>query len=173
MADRYLTKIAGVQTLKEVITESAGAGDAGKIVGLDAAGKLDPTLLPDGVGADTFVGPTTENLTDGNFVDIYDNAGVVSVRKADATTGAKRAWGYVKANVTSPADATVYKLGTGTNSALSGMTKGARQYLSTTAGGRTETAPNADGNLVQFLGIAVSATEISTILEDGCVIDEA
>jgi hypothetical protein len=83
---------------------------------------------------------------------------VAKVRKADATTAGKFAHGYVLAAVNNGDPATVYF--EGTNTQVSGAVPG-QTFLSTTAGGFTATAPSAAGNVVQRLGVAVSATEIN------------
>lgn len=155
---KYLSDVSGVMTEIAAITTSAGAGDSGKIPALDSSGLLDISFMPVGVGAEVTVAASSENLTAGNFVNMYNNT-VINVRKADATTSAKPAHGFVLANVTSPANATVYGI-SNKNTAQSGMTVGARQYLATTAGNRTETAPSASGNIVQYIGIALSATAV-------------
>jgi hypothetical protein len=160
MAERFktFTPATGWQ-LKEAKTTSVGAGDAGKIVALDSAGKLDPSLLPS-IDADVSTLPSSENLTAGNLVNVWNDAGTMKVRKADATTSAKRSDGYVLANVTSPANALIYH--DGLISGLTGLTLGARYYLSTTPGGVVVEASTgvASGNLVQYIGIARSTTEI-------------
>lgn len=155
----YLALVAG--KLKEIaaIATSAGAGDAGKIPALDAAGKLDSTLMPTGVGADTASIAASENLAASDLVNVWNDSGTVKVRKADGTSEGKEANGFVLAGVTAPASATVYFGGQLTG--LSGLTPGARQYLSTTPGARTETAPSSTGNVVQCVGVAISATAIS------------
>ena len=156
--NKYLSNNSGVLT--EVIANqtSAGAGDAGKIPALDATGKLDSTLMPVGLVSETDSIVTSENLAAGDFVNIWASTGV-KARKADATVAGKEAHGFVLAAVTSPAAATVYRISQN-NTQLTSMTPGAKQYLNTTAGGRTETPPAASGNAVQFLGIAKSATEM-------------
>lgn len=158
-ASKFLQLVAG--KIKEIagVQTSAGAGDGGKIVALQDDGTLSPTMFPAGIGATTVSAPTSENLTAGNFVNLYNNGGTLTVRKADATTNTKPAHGFVLANSTSPASATVYMLGQ-KNTALSGMTIGADQYLNTTAGGVTATPPSTAGNVVQRLGTALSATEL-------------
>jgi hypothetical protein len=153
---KYFSDYAGIMTEVTAITSSAGAGDAGKIIGLDSSGLIDISFMPVGVGAEVTVAPSSENLTAGNFVNLFNNT-VINVRKADATTATKPAHGFVLANVTSPANATVYGI-SNKNTAQSGMTIGARQYLSTTAGNATDTA--AAGNIVQYLGIAQTAAAI-------------
>lgn len=156
---KYLANSGGLKIEVQPITTSAGAGDASKIPQTDSAGKLDISLMPTGVGAEVVVAASSENLTAGNWVNLYNNAGTINVRKADATTNAKPAHGFVLANVTSPANATVYLI-SGQNSATSGKTVGAKQWLDTTAGASTETAPSASGNIVQLLGVATSATNV-------------
>lgn len=166
MADKYIRNNAGVLTEKEATVVSAGGGDAGEIVALDGAGKLDTSVLPTGIGADTASVVSSENLAAGDFVNIYNNAGAANVRKADADAG-KPAHGFVLAAVTSPAAATVYF--EGTNNQVSGATAG-DVFLSATAGGFTSTAPSGSGNLVQKLGVAVSATEINVEIQQHIVL---
>ena len=155
---KYLADVSGVMTEVTAITSTTGAPDAGKIIGLDGAGLIDISFLPVGVGAEVTVAPSSENLTSGNFVNMYNNT-VINVRKADATTASKPAHGFVLANVISPANATVYGI-SNKNTAQSGMTIGAREYLGTTAGDVTGTAPSAAGNIVQYLGIAQTAAAL-------------
>lgn len=157
-ADKFIYNNAGVLTEKAALQSSAGAGDAGKIPALDATGKLDNTLMPVGIGTESDIIVASEALAAGDFVNIWSSTGV-KVRKADATTAGKEANGFVLAAVTLGGNATVYRISQ-TNTQLTGMTPGAKQYLATTAGGRTETAPSATGNAVQFLGYAKSATEL-------------
>jgi hypothetical protein len=166
MSDKYLFQNGGVITEKSALASSAGAGDAGKIPALDPTGRLDSTMMPVGIGAEVDVIAASENLAAGDFVNIYANSGV-KCRKADATISGKEAHGFVLSAVTSGQNATVYRISQ-SNTQLTGMTPGARQFLATTAGGRTETAPNASGNVVQILGVAKSATEL--IFQPGCPI---
>ena len=158
MADKFLKNNAGIVTEKEATVISAGAGNAGNVVALDATGKLDNSVMPSGIGAKTSIAPASEALTAGNYVNLWNDAGTLKVRKADATTSGKYADGFVLAAVTQGNNATVYL--EGTNTQLSGLTAGSQYYLATTAGGGTATAPSASGNVVQRLGKAFSATEI-------------
>lgn len=139
------------------VTSSAGAGDSGKTGLLDASGKWDSSMMPTGIGADTQVIVTSENLSAGNLVNIYNNAGTVTARKADATTVGKLADGFVLAATTSGQNATVY--GVGTNTGVTGLV-GGDVYLDTTAGGVTQTAPSGSGNIVQRVGFASAAGEL-------------
>lgn len=158
-AKKFLRNIAGRITEVVATVVSAGAGNDGDIVALDSTGRLDNSVMPVGIGADTKSITASENLSAGDWVNIWNDAGTTKVRKADATTEGKEADGFVLSAVTSGNPATVYF--EGTNNQNSGLTLGARYYLSTTAGGETATAPSTSGNVVQYLGKAVSATEIS------------
>ncbi len=156
---KFLANVGGrVKEVVSAITSSAGAGDADKIPALDASGRLDNSFMPVGVGADTKTITTSEALTAGNIVNVWDSTGA-KARKADATAEGKEGIGFVLSGYSSSASAVVYFEGTITG--LSGLTVGARYYLSTTAGTITTTAPSSSGNVVQFIGVAISATELS------------
>lgn len=182
-APRFLANILGRTKMVAAILTSAGAADAEKIVATNAAGVLDDTLLnaatsggdktlktlpdgtldpsvmPTGIGADVKNMPASEALAAGDVVNIWSDAGVVKARKADATAEGKEAHGFVKAAFAANAEAAVYFEGRITG--LTGLTPGARQYLSAaTPGAITGAAPNAAGNVVQWVGDAVSATEL-------------
>jgi hypothetical protein len=159
MADKFLYSNAGILTEKEALTSSAGAGDAGKIPGLDATGRFDPSMMPVGLGAESQTIQASEALAAGDYVNIWTDTGAARVRKADATSAGKEANGFVLAAVSSGASATVYAPSQ-TNTQLSGLTPGAQYYLSTTAGGVTTTPPSGSGNVIQKLGRAGSATTI-------------
>lgn len=158
MADKYLYNNSGAITEREGITSSAGAGDTGKIPALDGSGKLDSSFLPVGVGADTLSIVCSENLAAGDFVSLWDDSGTGKVRKADASNG-RVAHGFVLSAYTSGGTALVYF--EGTNTGVTGLTIGSKQYLSgATAGLSTSTAPTTSGYLIQELGYARSATQL-------------
>lgn len=157
MAAKYLRLNAGVPTETEATVSSAGAGDAGKVVGLDASGKIDTSMMPTGIGADTSSVTASEALAAGDFVNVYNSSGA-KCRKADASTAGKEAHGFVLAAVNQNATATVYH--EGTNTQVTGQTPG-NVYLSTTPGLATSTPPSASGNVVQCIGVATSATTIN------------
>jgi len=160
MADKPLQLVSGRSVQVELLVSSAGAGDSGKGVAVDATGRLDTSFMPVGIGADTKSVITSENLAAGDMVNIYDNASTANARKADATAEGKECHGFVLAATTSPAEAIVFF--EGVNTQLSGLTVGARQYLdAATPGGTVETALSATGNVHQLVGVAISATEMS------------
>ena len=150
LVNGVLTEIFGVQT-------SAGAGNAGDLVSLDDSGRIDNSMMPVGIGADTAAITASETLAAGDWVNVWNSSGA-KVRKADATTAGKEAHGFVLAAVTSGSPATVYF--EGTNTQVTGQTPGP-VYLQTTAGTGGATIPSASGNVVQNLGVAVSATEVN------------
>jgi hypothetical protein len=160
MAEKYL-KHNGTGGLAEFEASAAstGAPDAGKIPALDASGRLDSSLMPTGIGADTQVIQASEALAAGDLVNIHNVAGNARVRKADAATAGKEAHGFVLAAVGSGANATVYF--EGTNAQVTGQTPGPVFLSAATPGLATTTPPAASGNVVQRIGVAVSATAIN------------
>ena len=154
---KYIRNNAGALTEESALDSSAGAGDAGKIVALDAAGRIASNMMPVGIGADTQSITASEALAAGDLVNVWDNGGA-RVRKADATIAGKEAHGFVLSAVASAAAAEVYF--EGTNTAVTGLTPGV-QFLSTTAGVSSGTAPSGAGNVVQRVGFATSATTLN------------
>ena len=157
-AQKFLALVSG--KIKEVFASATSAANA--IIAADSSGKIDVSFLPTGVGAEVVVAPSSENLIAGDFVNLWLNGGVINVRKADATTNAKVAHGFVITGVTSPANATVF-FESNTNTAVTGLTIGSDYYLGTTAGTITTTPPSSAGNVVQFIGRAQTATAINFI----------
>ena len=161
---KLVTLVNGALKLIDAgIQASTGASDAGKLTALDNSGRLDVSMMPVGIGADTKAVATSESLAAGDFVNVWNNSGTPNVRKADATTAGKEAHGFVIAAFTHPTTATVYF--EGNNTAVSGATAGT-VYLSTTAGGFTSAAPITTGNVVQKIGVATDATSINVEFKD-------
>ena len=156
-AKKFLRLVAGIFTEVAGTVTSAGAANDGDLVALDASGRLDNSVMPVGIGADTASITTSEALAAGDFVNVWNSSGA-KARKADATTAGKEAHGFVLAAVSSGASATVYF--EGTNTQVSGQTPGP-VFLQTTAGTAGATVPSTAGNVVQNLGVAVSATAIN------------
>lgn len=166
---KFLTEESGRIKQEQGVNTSAGAGDADKLARLDASGRWSSTMLPVGVGVDVRSIQASENIAAGDFVNIHNSVGL-RVRRADATASGKEANGFVLAGILSGASGDVYSLD-GVNSQVTGRTIGARQYLSAaTPGGVVETPPSASGNVVQYLGMAVSATEIIVESYDGIIL---
>lgn len=153
----------------ESVDTSAGAADADQLVRLGSDGKLSETLMPAGLGADAMSMLASENLAGGDFVNVWDDAGVASVRKADGTAMGKETDGFVLDAVASGQPATVFF--EGRNSGLTGLMVGARYYLSAaTPGAAVTVPPSGAGNVVQFLGRATSPTSIAFEATDGVIL---
>lgn len=159
MADKYLKLIAGVPTQVEGSTASAGVGDAGKLVALNAQGKLDETMMPTGIGADVAIIQASENLVAGDFVNVWSDAGAARVRKCDGSSAGKEAHGFVLAAVASGNLATVYF--EGTNNQVSGQVPGPVYMSAAAAGAAASVAPVGAGQVVQRIGVATSASAIN------------
>lgn len=164
MADRYMHLSGGKKVQTEATVVSTGVSEAGDIPALDATGKIDPSLLPTGAGPDTkaVVVSDASGLTAGDYVNIFDSTGP-KARLADNSNG-RPAHGFVLSAFADAATALIYF--EGPNTALTGLTVGARQYLGT-AGGTTETpVAVTSGDIHQYLGTAMDTTEINTDIED-------
>lgn len=182
-AQKVITNNAGQLAEVASISTSAGASDAGKLIATNASGqvdgsflnttvtsspskllmtgadgRIDTTVLPTGVGADTAAIVASEALAAGDLVNVWNNSGTANVRKADASTAGKEAHGFVLSAVSSGSTATVYF--EGTNTQMTGLTPG-RQYLSTTPGKCSATAPTGSVQVVQVVGFAISATAMN------------
>lgn len=180
---RFLANVLGRIKMVATIAASAGAADAEKVPSTNAQGVLDDTLLnaattgadkvlktkadgtidesvlPTGIGADVKIVPASEALAANDLVNIWADGGVAKARKADAASEGKEAHGFVKAGAALGADASVYF--EGRIAGLTGLTPGARLYLSAATPGATVlAAPAAAGNIVQWIGDAVDTTEL-------------
>lgn len=161
MADKFIVVDGGRLKEREATVSSTGEAEAGDIVALDATGRIDTSMMPVGIAADVKVLVASEDLAAGDFINIYDDSGTPKCRKADASTN-KPAHGYVLTGVTNGNNASIHF--EGMNNQVTGMTAG-RVYLSAaTPGKAVSTAPSSSEDIVQVLGIAVSATEINVEL---------
>lgn len=153
----FLTLTSGRPTLRAAAASSAGVADAGKMVKLDASGKLDQTMMPLGVAADARTFTASEAIAARDMVNIAANG---QIRKADASND-RPAHGFVTAAIASAATGTVFF--EGVISGFSSLTVGARYFLSDTAAGGISATPATvgAGKISQEIGVAVSATEIS------------
>lgn len=130
---------------------TGAVGPSGPTGAIGVAGATGPT----GPGGSTsFTAIVSAALTAGQFVSLWNNADVLSVRPADSFLS-YQADGYVAASYSLNASATIYT--SGTNSFVTNATVGL-VFLSTN-GGVTSTMP-AEPALVQRLGYASSATDV-------------
>lgn len=158
MPDKYITLGASGPQEVAATTASAGAADAGKIPALDGAGRLDASLMPVGLAADTYTNLAFEALSAGAHVYVRSDG---KVANASAASGGVGAIGFVLAASAVNASATVYF--EGRNTAVSGLTVGSTYFLSdTVAGGLVAIPPVGTGKLYQSIGVAVTASQITT-----------
>ena len=163
MAKKYIELLNGKLSNKEATVSSAGAANAGEVVALDSTGKLDVSVLPVGVGPDVKLLEVSEDLLAGQYINIFDVSGTPKVRLADASNG-RDAHGFVKEAYLAGATAVVYF--EGPNDDLTALTVGGRVYLNTA--GTVTQSPRSTG-IHQFLGIAVTPTEVNTDIDD-CIL---
>lgn len=168
MADKYLKRddASGVTTEVEATDTSAGVADAGEVVALNAAGEIDGTMLPANVGntfktVDAAVGLSANELV------YIDGSGEADL--ASAAVAGNPACGF--AATTEIANDPVQILMEGIIGGFAGLTPGARQYLSDTVpGGITATPVTGTAKLHQFVGKAVSTTEINFEPDDAILL---
>jgi hypothetical protein len=116
-------------------------------------------MMPTGIAADVEVLTASEALSASNpFVYIKSDG---QVANASAAVGGNAAWGFVTQSYTSGAtDVKVYF--EGRVSGFTGLSIGARYYLSdATAGAVTATPVSGTGKIHQYIGRAATATTIS------------
>lgn len=162
---KFIALESGVLTEKSGLVTSSGAADGNKLVETDSTGRISTSVLPVGIGADTYSGTANENLAAGDFVYIM-NTGAVA--KASAGVSGVPAVGFVLTTAATGTSALVYF--EGRNTSLSGLTAGTRYYLSETAGGVTGTPVVGSGKKHQYLGTAITTTSMNTELSDHVVL---
>lgn len=177
MANKYLelNLTTGRIQQKEAAT-AGGSGYANQIVALGADGLIPPSMLGS-VGTPSISATTSENLTAGDFVNLYYTGGAVNARKANATDTTRPAHGYVIATVSSGNPVDVYTDGFNSQVPIGSFTTadvGKRVFLDISAGVITLTPPtDTTGRLVQMLGtiVGVGADLITVDVEitDGIV----
>ena len=110
--ERFRTRnlTTGTPELKAA-TQAGGGANADRIAALDASGKWDTTMMPTGTGPASQSVQTSEALSAGDYVNVYDSGGNTRVQKADASNTAKHANGFVLEDYGSGVSATVYFFG--------------------------------------------------------------
>lgn len=159
---RFISLINGIKTAVTAITAGGTTNEAGKIIATDADGKLDMSFMPVGIGSETdSIAADTGGVASGNVINLYNKAGTITARKADATAAGKQAHGFVLANITVGNPATIHRPGQ-TITGLTGLTEGSEYFLHTTAGAITaDVSGFVAGNVIQSVGIAISATTLA------------
>lgn len=171
---KFITLSNGRQILASIesVSTTTGSSDASKLIRTNASGQIDETFLPAGIGSDVLSIVASEAMSAGTFVNIFDDAGTVSIRKADGSVTGKEVDGFILANVAENDPVNVYL--EGVNNQLTGLTIGARYYLShTVPGTATATLPGAPvaGSVIQYVGKATAADKISFEADEGVIIE--
>lgn len=147
-----------------VTTQTANA-----IPSTDSSGRLGLEQMPVGVGPAMTNMQISGNVSAGDFVNVYNVAGVGKARRADASDATKPCSGFVLVGGADNDFLDVYF--TGDNTACSGLTPGSRYFLSAaTPGAAVSTPPSGSGNVVQPLGTAYSATSVAFQPANGTVL---
>lgn len=138
----------------EAPTTSPGAGSP-VIPAIDpATGQFDPSFIP---GAEAIVVEASESLSANDLVNIWDDGGTFKARKADGTSYATRATGFVLNAYNIGESATVFA--EGIVSGQTGLDPSLDVYLSTTAGETTQDPSTTSGHIWQNVGMVISATQ--------------
>lgn len=130
------------------------AGAAGTV--LTGNGASDPTFQAPTATPNTIQLTASAAISAGNLVNIYDNAGTANVRPADNTSSSTYANGFAPASISMSASGTVVPFA-GPISGLSGLTPGTQYFLGT-SGGLTTSAPSSSGDLIQSVGVSITAS---------------
>lgn len=158
--NKYLERDAATGRVTERLSadSSAGAGDAGRIVALNAAGEIDPSMLPPGVSNAEIIEVGVAVATN-SLVEVYNDLGTPKIRPASGNpANLQPAVGWVDAAYIATDLALVFFDG---QVGGTGFTPGQRVYLasSTPADGIVTTTPvTGAGAAHQFVGRAVSTT---------------
>jgi hypothetical protein len=155
--NKYLVNNGGRFDEARANQTSAGAGDAGKLVGLNSAGLIDATMLAGISGLITITVLASAAIAAGQLVRVYNNAGTANVKPADNTTAGNEANGFAPGAIGSGASGTV-QIGEGLITGLTGLTVGPA-FLGA-SGAVAAAAPSSAGNSVQRVGDAISATSL-------------
>lgn len=155
----FQTLYNALQQIILALVNNCGIGPQNTIDWPQLAG-LPTTLLFGNMGR--FYVTASENIQQGAMVNLYNNAGSINVRNANATNNTKPAHGFCSTagGILAGAVGEVTLLqGVAT---ITGLTVGTRYYLSTTNGLVTNVAPVAAGNIEQYIGIAITGNTLLT-----------
>lgn len=164
---KFLSWVTGRVTEVQPVASSAGAGDAGKMIQLDSNGLLDSSLMPSGIGADQKSGTSNGTITIRDLCYV-ETAGTIA--RASAAAAGNQCIGWATSSVAT-ANPVIIQL-EGKISGLSGLTPGARYFLSdvTPGGLLIAPGPTGAGKLAQYVGTAVSATELDFEPDDAILL---
>lgn len=111
-----------------------------------------------------FYAEAAEDITSNQLVAFWDSGSGVKMRLADATDNTRVAVGYCStAAGVLTGEIGEFILGTGVP-LFAGLTVGTHYWLSTTAGAIANAPAVAAGNVEQYVGVAISTTELNLVL---------
>lgn len=166
---QFVTVESGVKKLKTSISTTTGSSDSGKIISTNSDGVLDSSMLPKGIGLDVYSAITSVTLTPYQMVTIYNNAGVSTVKLAQANAVGTEAIGYVKDTYAIGDTALVYIEG---EFDTSGATVNTDYFLSDTVAGEiTSTAPSSSSTFIQRIGRCYDIGKVRFEQDDVIYID--
>lgn len=152
----------GITKQVAALESSAGAGDEGKIVALNASGKIDATMMPADYDPEGYYLSVTAagNIAAGDLVN-YHNASGAKVRKADCSSNGFFANGFAPAAILDTVAGNI-RLAQGTLTKTGhGLAIGATVYQDpATPGGLTVTPPSTTGQYAQRVGFVIDANTI-------------
>lgn len=156
---KFLSLLTGRVSEVQPITASAGAGDASKMIQTDSNGLIDPSLMPSGITPDQKAGTSNGTITAKDLC-FVEAAGTIARATAAAGTP-NQCIGYALTSVATGQPITIQL--EGKLNGLSGLTPGSRYYLSDVTPGGLLIAPGpvGAGKISQFVGTALSATELN------------
>lgn len=157
----FITRDTTTGLRKEVAAnQTGGSGAENAIAAYDSTGRVPLAAMPVGIVPDSQALLAGEALTAGDYCYINSSDEIV---RASAAPGGHEATGFVLASSALADPATIYF--EGRNTAHTGLTPGARYFLSATVpGGVTTTPVVGTGKMHQQIGNAASATEMNTTL---------
>lgn len=115
------------------------------------------TLFPQNLSR--FYPLVSENIAAGAMVNLYNNAGTINARNANATNNTKPCHGFAPSPILAGSNGEV-DLFNGLCGSIVGLTPGTRYFLDTANGLITNVAPVAAGNIEQAIGLALSANRL-------------
>lgn len=150
-SQKFLTRQpGGGLVLDTAIATSVGSSSASQIVSTDSTGRLDPSLMPSGIGADTGTYTATEAIGAGRYVNIYDVSGTARIRLADHSAS-RPAHGFCLSAVANGGTGTVYRAGRNTGD----LVAVGQRYLGTAGNSIPINAqPSSSGAILQSLGLS-------------------
>lgn len=146
---------SAIQQLISTLINNCGIAPRNSSEWLQLAGSS-VTIL--GGNMNRFYVTATENISYGAAINLYNNAGTINVRNANATDNTKPCRGFCSnSNGIAAGQVGEVQVNTGVVS-ITGLTPGSNYYLSTTSGLIAPTPAVATGNIEQYAGFAISNT---------------